>query len=150
VKIGSPGGAPAEPRQQVPGRPSRDGTSWLKAGVTDALAGRAYVVSNERPSGEHRFTREVVLHAPIAMLVLLDSDLHGTIYLGAEVDEGDEHAVVLVCLDGSTGAPTGTALLPANTMPEESFRDLVVLDDGGVVYAIRTEEGVTYEQAECG
>lgn len=150
VRIGSTSGAVAEPREEVPGRPSRDGRSWLKAGVTDAAAGRAYVVSNERPSGEHRFTRELVLHAPIAMLVLLDSDRQGTIYLGAEVDEGGEHAVVLVCLDGSTGAPTGTAILPANTMPEETFRDLVVLDEGGVVYAHRTEDGVTYEEVHCG
>lgn len=150
VRIGTTSGAAAEPREEVPGRPSRDGRSWLKAGVTDAAAGRAYVVSNERPSGDHRFTRELVLHAPIAMLVLLDSDRQGTIYLGAEVDEGGEHAVVLVCLDGATGAPTGTAILPANTMPEETFRDLVVLDEGGVVYAHRTEEGVTYEEVHCG
>lgn len=34
-------------------------------------------------------------------------------------------------------------------MPEESFRDLVVLDEGGVVFTHRTEEGVTYEQLVC-
>ena len=47
------------------------------------------------------------------------------------------------------GSSVGTALLPANTMPEESFRDFVVLDEGGVLYALRTEAGVTYYEADC-
>jgi hypothetical protein len=150
VRIGSTSGVPASPRTEVPGRPSRDGKSWLKAGITDPGAGRAYVVSNARPSGEHRFTRELVLHAPIGSLVLLDSDLAGTIYFGAEVVEDPEAPeIVVVCLDGSSGEPTGTASVPANTMPEESFRDLVVLDGGGVVFTHRTEDGVTYQQIAC-
>ncbi len=150
IRIGSTRGEAADPRTEVPGRPSRDGTAWLKAGITDARAGRAYVVSNERPSGEHRFTRELVLHAAIASIVLLDSDRAGTIYVGAEVEEEEtEPQIVVVCLDGGSGEVTGTASVPANTLPEESFRDLVVLDGGGVVYTHRTEEGVTYEQISC-
>jgi hypothetical protein len=150
-KIGNTSGVAAEPREEVLGRPSRDGKSWIKAGITDAPAGRAYVVSNERPSGEHRFTRELRLDAPIWAILLLDSDLSGTIYFAAEVEEegGGGNAVSLACLDGLTGAPLGTAVLPANTMPEESFRDFVVLDGGGVVYAARSEAGVTYQRYDC-
>lgn len=149
VRIGSTSGVEANPRTEVAGRPSRDGKAWLKAGITDAAAGRAYVVSNERPSGEHRFTRELVLHGPIGSLVLLDSDVAGTIYFGAElVEDPEAPEIVLVCLDGATGEPTGTASVPANTMPGESFRDLVVLDVGGVVSTHRTEDGVSYQQIE--
>ncbi len=149
VKIGNTSGAPAKPREEVLGRPSRDGRAWIKAGITDAPAGRAYVVSNDRPSGDHRFTRELQLGAKIWALVLLDTDRKGTIYFAAELDDGDENIVLLTCLDPTTGEPRGSAVLPANTMPEETFRDLVVLDEGGVVFAHRTEEGVTYEQIDC-
>jgi hypothetical protein len=150
VKIGDTSGAPAQPREEVLGRPTRDGKSWIKAGITDPAAGRAYVASNIRPSGEHRFTRELQLDTRIWSIVLLDSDRAGTLYFAAEIEqEGAENAILLTCLDPASGAPVGSALLPANTMPEESFRDLVVLDEGGVVFAHRTEEGVSYEQYEC-
>jgi hypothetical protein len=150
VRIGDTSGAPASPREEVPGRPSRDGTAWIKAGITDAAAGRAYVVSNERPSREHRFTRELRFDARLLSILLLDTDLAGTIYLGVEIEEAPEdNAVVLTCLDGRTGEPLGSAWIPANTMPEETFRDAIVLDEGGVVVAIRSEDGVSYEQFDC-
>lgn len=151
VKIGTTAGVPAPTREEIPGRPSRDGQSYLKAGITDAEAGRAYVVSNVRPSGDHRFTRELRYGTRILHLLLLDSDLAGTIYVAAEIEEegGESTVVSLSCLDPSTGAPTGSAVLPANTLPDESFRDLVVLDGGGVVYAIRSEGGVTHQKYEC-
>jgi hypothetical protein len=34
-------------------------------------------------------------------------------------------------------------------LPEESFRDLAALPDGGVLVAHRTEQGVTYTRVEC-
>jgi len=57
--------------------------------------------------------------------------------------------VLLHCLDPMTGEPNGGAVLPANTLPEESFRDLVVLDEGGVIQALRTETGVSYTRWDC-
>ncbi len=152
-KVGDTTGTPADPREQIPGRPTRDGKSYIKAGITDAQAGRTYVIANERPSGDHRFTRELRFEAPVWSIVLLDSDLAGTIYFAAEVQVGSEgvdaNVVVLTCLDPITGVPRGVAELPANTMPEESFRDLVVLDEGGVVQSLRTEEGVSYQRYDC-
>jgi len=149
IRIGDTKGAPAEPREQIPGRPSRDGKSYLKAGITDAAAGRTYVVSNARPSQEHRFTRELRFDASVWAILLLDTDLSGTIYFAVQIDEGSEHVVVLTCLDPLTGVPQGSAILPANTLPEESFRDFVVLDEGGVVAAMRSEKGVSYERHDC-
>jgi hypothetical protein len=152
-RIGDTTGTPADPREQIPGRPSRDGKLYLKAGITDAKAGRTYVIANERPSGEHRFTRELRFEAPVWSIVLLDTDRAGTIYFAAEVQVGaegvDPNVVLLTCLDPATGTPVGSAELPANTLPEESFRDLVVLDEGGVVAALRTEQGVSYQRYAC-
>ncbi len=150
VHLGNTSGASSQTREEIPGRPTRDGRGYITAGITDAPAGRAYVAYNERPSKEHRFTRELRLGSRIWSIVLLDTDLAGTIYFAAEIDdEGSENVVLLTCLDAESGAPTGSALLPANTLPEETFRDLVVRDAGGVVQALRTEEGVTYTEYDC-
>lgn len=149
IRIGDTSGVPTPSRSEIPGRPSRDGKSYLKAGITDAAAGRTYVVSNDRPSEEHRFTREIRFDTAVWSIVLLDTDLGGTIYFAVEVEDADEHSVVLTCLDPLTGIPQGTATLPANTMPEESFRDLVVLDEGGVLAALRSDSGVSYQVYDC-
>lgn len=151
VKVGDTAGSPAATRDTLPGRPSRDGASFLSAGIIDSAAGRTYVASNVRPSGEHRFTRELRFGAPTYQILLLDTDLSGRIYFAVEVEEegGGASIVSLLCLDKTTGAPTGSAALPANTTPEESFRDLAVLDEGGVVYAQRSEQGVTFQRYEC-
>lgn len=151
VKVGDTAGNPASPRETIPGRPSRDGHSYLSAGIIDAPSGRTYVASNVRPGGEHKFTRELRFGAPTYQLLLLDTDASGTIYFAAEVEEegGGSAIVSLLCLDRDTGAPTGSATLPANTTPEESFKDFAVLDEGGVVYEHRTPEGVTFEKYVC-
>lgn len=150
VKIGDTSGNPAAERSEIPGRPTRDGSAFISAGITDAEAGRTYVAANARPSEDHLFTREIQFEEGVLSLQLLDSDKKGTIYFAAETREGEsETAVILVCLSLSDGTQRGSAILPANEMPEESFRDFVVLDAGGVVYAHRTEEGVSYTQYDC-
>jgi hypothetical protein len=151
VKIGDVNGTPAEPRTEIPGRPSRDGLSFLNAGLTDAMAGRAYVSSIERATGEHRFTRELRLKSEIRGILLLDSDKTGTIYFAVELhEEPSTDWVLLQCLEPLKGVPVGSAILPVNTLPEETFRDLTVLDDGGVIYALRSSDGVTYRRYDCG
>jgi hypothetical protein len=150
VKVGDVNGNPADPRTEIPGRPTRDGLSYINAGITDAETGRAYVASIERATGEHRFTRELRLKAPIRSIQLLDTDVSGTIYFAAEVDaENGPGSILLSCLDPLQGVPVGAAVLPVNTMPEETFRDLTVLDEGGVIYALRSEQGVTYQRYDC-
>ncbi len=55
----------------------------------------------------------------------------------------------MLCLAPGDGQPWGSADLPPSPLPEESFRDIVVLDQGGMVYAYRTEEGVSYQRYDC-
>ena len=109
-----------------------------------------YCSAIDRSTGDHRFTRELRLKAEIRHIQLLDSDKSGTIYFAAEVhQEPAEESILLTCLDSIKGVPIGSVVLPANGMPEETFRDLTVLDEGGVVFAHRTEQGVTYQNYEC-
>jgi hypothetical protein len=149
-KLGTTNGEPAEPRDELPGRPSKDGTFYVKAGIVDAVEGRAYVAVNDRPSGAHRFTRELTMGSAIQQIVLLDTDMEGTIYFGSELVVAEPQTeVLIVCLDSATGEPQGTVTVPANDMPEETFKDYVVPPDGGVIYAHRTSNGVEYKKAEC-
>lgn len=150
VKVGDTSGQIAEPRTEIPGRPSRDGQSFLNAGITDAQVGRVYVSAIDRATNEHRFTRELRLKTFVRAIVLLDSDLAGTIYFAAEVEPTDGPALVLLsCLEPLKGTPVGGAVLPVNTLPEETFRDLAVQDEGGVVYSLRTDSGVSYIHYDC-
>jgi len=152
VKIGDIKGNAAAARTEIPGRPSRDGLSFLNAGIIDAQAGRAYVSSIERATMQHRFTRELRLEGKLLSIVLLDTDRSGVIYFAPQMaPPGSEQEVVtLTCLEPLKGQPIGTAVMPANDMPELTFRDMAVLDGGGVIYALRTESGVTYQQYHCG
>lgn len=150
VKIGDTSGKPAEERTEIPGRPTRDGLSYINAGLIDAALGRAYVASIDRASLQHKFTRELKMDALIQTILLLDSDLSGMIYFAAQVERApNDQVVFLICLEPEKGTPVGTSVLPVNSMPEESFRDLVVLDQGGVVYAVRSESGVSYQHYAC-
>jgi hypothetical protein len=150
VRIGTTDGQPAPDRGEIPGRPTRDGLSFLTAGIIDAPAGRMYVNSIERTSMQHRFTRELRQTGEIRGIHLLDTDKAGTIYLATQIERpGEGEIMVLTCLEPLKGIPVGSAAMPVNTMPEETFRDLAVLDDGGVVYSVRTESGVSYQKYDC-
>jgi hypothetical protein len=149
VRIGTTDGKPASDRGEIPGRPSRDGNSFLNAGLIDAPAGRMYVSAIDRATMQHRFTRELRQGAQILGILLLDSDKLGTIYLATLVTQGEAEKLILTCLEPLKGYPTGSAELPVNTLPEETFRDLVVLDDGGVIYSVRSEQGVSYQRYDC-
>ncbi|MGZ3457008.1 MAG: hypothetical protein ACXU86_00725, partial [Archangium sp.] len=76
------------------------------------------------------------------------------ISVGGELPTGraspaTEQGVRLFCLDPVDGKVLGQTDLPLNTMPEETFRDFAVLDEGGVVYQYRTESGVSLRRADC-
>lgn len=153
VKVGKTDGTVAEEPEEMPGRPSRDGTLLLTAGIVEAPAGRIFVSAIDRGTRDHQFTREIRLEDAVLYLVLLDSDKLGTIYVAGVIGSPEPPPgnvqVQLVCLEPTTGAPIGGAFLPASDLPDETFRELVVLDEGGVVYAERTSEGIVYRVYHC-
>ncbi|MEW5739268.1 MAG: hypothetical protein AB1938_10105 [Myxococcota bacterium] len=155
VKVGSTKGVGDPERPEAPGRPSKDGQAWLSAGIVDAAAGLVMVTAIEKPSQAHRFTRQYALGARVVNLNLLDSDASGIIYLGSVVeapgstDEAPQFAVLLLCMDPVDGRPLGRVELPANTGAEETFKELVVQQEGGVVYLHRTEQGAQVLRVSC-
>ena len=154
VKLGDSKGKPDPERPEVPGRPTRDGLSYISANISDPAAGRVAVTSIDRASRQHRFTREVPLGAPILALMLLDSDRSGVIYLAGVVQlpqpTGEPMPrMAVLCLDPLDGRPIGSAVLPANTDADETFRELTVLAEGGVLFLHRTEERAELMRADC-
>jgi hypothetical protein len=154
VKLGTTKGVADAERGTVPGRPSRDGQSFLSAGIADGPGGVLTVTAIDRPGLGHRFTRQYSLAASIVSIVLLDSDSSGIIYLGVLQEGGAQAApgfsVTVLCLDPLDGRPLGRSALPASTGPEETFRDFTVLDQGGGLYLYRTESGAQLLRFGCG
>ncbi|MFL5355506.1 hypothetical protein [Archangium sp.] len=160
VRVGDAAGNIDPQRPLLDGRPSRDGASLLSMAVIQMPAGRFWVRSLERATGQMKFMREYVLPTPIVRLSLLDSDATGRIYVAAHVarEQFDpatkagqwmEESVQLLCLS-PMGEVQKVLSLPPNTLADESVRDLTVRDDGLVLYMHRTQEGVQLLQYSCG
>ncbi|RYE92391.1 MAG: hypothetical protein EOO75_06845 [Myxococcales bacterium] len=150
VLLGSTSGAPrAGEATEVPGRPSRDGKLLLSAGVIRADLGRVYVSAVDRASNDLRFTRELRLGGLVQSIVGLDSDKAGVIYVAIAIEQGDQTPTVVACLDPARGQTLGSIAIPTNTSPEESLRELTVLDDGTIVLGHRLEEGMSFEGYRC-
>ncbi|AKV04050.1 hypothetical protein AKJ09_10713 [Labilithrix luteola] len=129
------------------GRPSKDGALLLMAGLSSPIEGRAFVNATDRKTGALRFARTIQFPRPAQSIALLDSDGRGTIYLGIAYDSPPTTSVA--CLAPGDGHVIGRVTLPASAAPEESLRDLAVGDDGTIVYAVRTDDGVEYRSATC-
>lgn len=156
VKIGTTKGKADPDREEVPGRLSRDGTAYLTAGISVVGEDRVYVGALEKASRQQRFQREYRLGSPVMSLTLLDTDRSGVIYLGALLqvpvpgkDDERRPMMLLICLDPLDGRPLGRAELPANVSADETFRELVVADEGGVLYLVRTEEKAQVQKYDC-
>ena len=149
VFLGDLDGKVAPERSEIPGRPTRDGTLFVSAGIVDRQAGRMFVSAIDRKLGEHRFTREIRTQAPLLSIVLLDSDRRGTIYAGValEAEQRDWHRVY--CMEPQHGGPLGEFEVGVTPMPEETLRDMAVMDDGGVIVAERSDQGVRYAEHRC-
>jgi outer membrane protein assembly factor BamB len=156
VRIGDTSGKADPERPEIPGRPTRDGRSYLLAGITDRASGRLFLNAVDRQTGQHRYTREYRLGFPLMTITLLDSDLSGTLYLGVTgelpsltAEPPNTLGVRVFCLDPLDGKVLGQTDLPLNTLPEETFRDFAVLEEGGLLYRYITESGVTLMRARC-
>jgi hypothetical protein len=156
IRVGDVAGHADTERPQLPGRPSRDGKAFFSAHLGARGSNKVYVNVMDRASRQQRFTREYALPLPVLSILMLDSDASGILYLAVSGEEPHEpdvvrapHWVRLLCLDPLDGTPLGTAELPANSMPEETFRDFAVPDTGGVLYSVRTPEGMTLQRYSC-
>ena len=148
VHIAGPGGQPDPDRTTRPGRPLRDGSGFIGAALQDPAAGRAVVKVWDR-EGRPRWERPVTFPRPILQLLLLDSDLRGHVFVGAEVGVEDPQpphdftdlADVVIRLSQEGGAEAGMLVLPASEIPEEVLRRLVITDDGDVLQMLLSDDG---------
>lgn len=150
VLLGSTTGAPRSgDATEVPGRPSRDGKLLLSAGITERDLGRVYVSAVDRASSDLRFTREIRLGGIVQTIVGLDSDKAGVVYAAFAIEQGESTPTVVVCLDPVRGQTLGSIAIPTNSSPEESMRELTVLDDGQIILGHRLDEGMSFEGYRC-
>ncbi len=156
VLVGDTSGKPATDRKELPGRPTRDGLSFLNAWLLPPPGGDSiFLTSTQRAPEEHRWTRQYHLPMSVTNLLLLDSDLAGVVYvaaMGFVASEGKpdgDPRIELLCIESVSGVPLGEVTLPSTTLPDETFRDFVVLDEGGAIYAYRTDAGVTLMKVDC-
>jgi hypothetical protein len=149
VLVGDLSGNVAPNRTEIPGRPTRDGTLFVSAGIVDQAAGRMFVSAIDRRLGEHRFTREIRTGSPLQSIALLDSDRRGMIYVGVVLGSSAGDWQRVYCMEPLQGEPRGAIEIPVSSMPEETMRDMAVMDDGGVVVAERAEQGIRYLEHHC-
>jgi hypothetical protein len=140
----------------VPGRPAGDGRTYLTAGIVDGPSGTVMVTAIDREPQQHRFTRQLSLGQPVIALNALDADRSGIIYLGTVIElpgstpEAAQFGIALLCLDPLDGRPLGQTRFAANSTPEETFRELTVLPEGGVLFLERTPTGANVVRYGCG
>lgn len=156
VKVGDTKGNADPDRKEIPGRPTRDGGGFIRAWLGEVPGQRAFVTFTNKEPESHRFTRQLNTAFVATGIVLLDTDRAGIIYLGVIGGKASpsgelegEPFITLYCLEPAHGAPIGTATAPANSSPEETFRELAVQDEGGVIYMKRSEKGVTMMPLDC-
>ena len=148
VRVADNEGNAVAASKTIPGRPTRDGKLYLKAGIIDRASGRLYVQAH-RKDGALAWETPVTLTLPVLHILLLGSDLQGNAYLGAEVGVEDpatqnltDLATVVVRLD-SAGQVTGTLTLPPTTTdPAETFRPLIVGTDGTIYHMVVGSKGI--------
>ncbi len=149
VRVADKDGKPTDLEQTIPGRPSRDGKLYLKAGIASRPAGRVYVQAHRKDS-TLVWETPLVLGRPVLQILLLDSDSAGNVYLGAEVGREDpkthkllDLATIVLRLSGA-GQLTGALQLPPTTASAaETFRPLAVSPDGRVYQMVPGPKGIT-------
>ena len=149
VRIADANGNPTDLEQTVPGRPSRDGKLYLKAGIASRPAGRVYVQAHHK---DRKLVWETPLNIgrPVLQILMLDSDSAGNVYLGAEAGREDPQTHKMVDLAtvvlrlSQQGQLTGALLLPPTTAAAaETFRPLAVSPDGRVYQMVPGPGGIS-------
>ncbi len=120
------------------GRPSKDGTLLLLAGLSSPMEGKAFVNATDRKTQSLRFARTIQFPPPARSIALLDTDARGTHLSRHRVRLATEHDGGMFGLP-SDGHVIARVTLPGSGTPEESFRDFSVGDDGAIVYAVRND-----------
>lgn len=149
VRIADGSGASLSERQELPGRPSRDGRLILAAALLDRTAGTVRVRAFQRATLQPLWERAVQLEAPVLHILLLDSDRAGRVYVAAAIGHEDpnppykllDESITAVRLD-SGGSERGRLRLPPLPDADESLRPLTIDDSGDLFVMAPTPQGL--------
>ncbi|MFO0579560.1 MAG: hypothetical protein U1A78_36645 [Polyangia bacterium] len=149
VRIADGSGASLSERQELPGRPSRDGHLILAAALLDRAAGTVRVRAFQRATLQPLWERAVQLEAPVLHILLLDSDRSGRVYVAAAIGHEDpnppyklvDESITAVRLD-SGGSERGRLHLPPLPDADEAMRPLAVDDSGDLFVMAPTPQGL--------
>ena len=130
------------PRQELPGRPTRDGRLLVTAVLVDRQAGTIQVKAIDRATLRPAWEQVISTGAMVLSVLMLDSDRNGMVYVAASTGHESpqppfqivDEAIVVARL-GPGGQVRGMLQLPAVRSPDETFRSMSV-DDNGSVYAM--------------
>ena len=147
VLIGDTSGRSSSARTEIPGRPSRDGSSYVSAGID---FGRVYLTAITREGERLRYTRPLPANGDVEGILLLDTDRMGTVYIATLGTQSDgTSGEWLTCASLADGHVMAAVPVNENTLPEETFREFAVMDDGGVLHEEMTDSGVAYVRYDC-
>jgi hypothetical protein len=150
VRIADASGKSDGARDELPGRPTRDGRLLIAASLADRAAGLVTVRAYDRASGQPAWAQTVKFALPILHVLMLDSDRQGMVYLAAAIGRESEvppfpiidERITLVRL-GAGGAVRATLDVPPIESPDEVFRPITVGDDGVVYVMVPGKDGLT-------
>lgn len=148
VRVAAADGQPTSENKKLNGRPTRDGSQLIKAGIIEAKAGTVYVQAHSF-SGQLNWETSLKLPRPLLFILMLDSDFTGNIYLGVEIAEENAQTKELVNVNTAVlriskeGKPNGSILLPATRQAaDDTFHPLTVGNDGTIYQMVPTAAGL--------
>lgn len=141
IGIGTLDGQPLADKTMLTGRPSKSGNLLVSAAL---VANRLTVNAFDRAANKLRYTR-VIPFRTVREVVLVDTDAKDVVYVGAS----EEEKVNIACLDPSDGHVLGRLAIEMSMVPEETFKQYSVADDGTITSSFMTEEGAEYHTEKC-
>jgi hypothetical protein len=141
VGLGTLDGQPLSEKTILTGRPSKSGNLLVSAAL---VANKLTVNAFDRAANKLRYTR-VIPFKIVREIVLVDTDAKDVVYVGAS----EEEKVNIACLDPGDGHVLGRLSLELSMVPEETFKQYSVADDGTITSSFMTEAGAEYHTEKC-
>lgn len=141
IGLGTLGGQPLAEKTILTGRPSKSGNLLVSAAL---VANRLTVNAFDRSANKLRYTR-VIPFKTVREVLLVDTDAKDVVYVGAS----EEEKINIACLEPGDGHVIGRITLEMSMVPEETFRQYSVSDDGTITSSFMTEDGAEYHTEKC-
>jgi hypothetical protein len=131
----------------VPGRIAPDGVTVVSAGIDNRDTGEFFVTVIRGKQPEHIFTRFYLVPPQLLGIDFAAADGQGRLYVVLYYTG----KLFLACLEGENGDPVGQVEMPLQSGddPGRPFRRFRVVESGGLLYQVMSDEGSSYEWFDC-